>query len=146
MNTVSVNLGSRSYEILVAPGLISEAGPRIQAAGLKGRAAIITDSNVAPHYLEQVKPLSRSGFRTSHSPQLPAGEASKSMSDVEELSRELIQAGHDRSSLWSLLAAASWETLQDSSPPSFTAASPSSRSPPPSSRKSTHRCRRQRPA
>ena len=98
MNTVSVNLGSRSYEILVAPGLISEAGPRIQAAGLKGRAAIITDSNVAPHYLEKVKAsLSHSGYdATSHI--FPAGEGSKSMSEVEKLSRELIKARHDRSS------------------------------------------------
>ena len=46
MNKVSVDLGSRSYEILVAPGILSEVGPRISHAGLKGRAAIITDSNV----------------------------------------------------------------------------------------------------
>jgi len=43
MNTVHVNLGSRSYEILVAPGLLAESGSRIQAAGLTGMAAIITD-------------------------------------------------------------------------------------------------------
>lgn len=98
MNIVTVNLGSRSYEILVAPGLISEAGPRIQAAGLKGKASIITDSNVAPHYLEKVKAsLSDSGYdTTSHI--FPAGEGSKSMTEVEKLSRELIQAGHNRSS------------------------------------------------
>lgn len=98
MNIVSVNLGSRSYEILVAPGLLPEAGPRILAAGLKGRAAIITDSNVAPHYLEKVEAsLSESGYdATSHI--FPAGEGSKSMTQVEKLSRELIQAGHDRSS------------------------------------------------
>ena len=43
MNTVHVNLGSRSYEILVAPGLLAEAGSRIKAAGLTGMAAIITE-------------------------------------------------------------------------------------------------------
>lgn len=98
MNTVSVNLGSRSYEILVAPGLLAEAGPRIQAAGLTGMAAIITDSNVAPHFLGQVKTsLLNSGYNFS-SHIFPAGEGSKSMAQVEDLSRELIQAGHNRSS------------------------------------------------
>ncbi len=98
MNTVHVNLGSRSYDILVAPGLLSEAGPRILAAGLKGRAAIITDSNVAPHFLARVEAsLDESGYdATAHI--FPAGEGSKSMTEVEKLSRELIQAGHDRSS------------------------------------------------
>lgn len=98
MNKVSVNLGSRSYEILVAPGILSEAGLRINAAGLKGRAAIITDSNVGPHYLEQVSAsLKREGYDvTEHT--FAAGEASKSVTRTEELCREMIQQGHDRSS------------------------------------------------
>ncbi len=98
MNTVHVNLDSRSYEILVAPGLLAETGSRIQAAGLTGMAAIITDSNVAPHFLERIKTsLLEMGYNFS-SHIFPAGEASKSMTQVESLSRELIQAGHNRSS------------------------------------------------
>jgi 3-dehydroquinate synthase len=98
MNTVHVNLGSRSYEILVAPGLLAETGSRIQGAGLTGMAAIITDNNVAPHFLERVKTsLLEIGYNFS-SHIFPAGEASKSMAQVESLSRELIQAGHNRSS------------------------------------------------
>ncbi|MEN8737414.1 MAG: 3-dehydroquinate synthase [Akkermansiaceae bacterium] len=98
MNSVSVDLGSRSYEILVSPGLLAEVGPRITAADLNGRAAIITDTNVAPHYLEKViSSLKNEGFNvTSHI--FPAGEASKSMAQTEELCREMIQHGHDRSS------------------------------------------------
>jgi 3-dehydroquinate synthase len=98
MNTVHLDLGSRSYDILLEKGLLSQTGELIKNAGLKGKAAIITDSNVAPLYLEQVQAsLTASGFLTSsHIAQ--AGEASKSMTVVEELSRELIQAGHDRSS------------------------------------------------
>jgi len=98
MNTVSVNLGSRSYQILLAPGLLAEAGSRIKAAGLSGRAAIITDSHVAPLYLEQVETsLAEAGYETT-SHLFPAGEASKSMAQVDSLSRELIRSGHDRSS------------------------------------------------
>ncbi len=98
MNTLSVNLGSRSYDILLAPGLLTEAGPRIRAAGLKGRAAIITDENVAPHFLSRVQEsLRASGYHFS-SHLFPAGESSKSMTEVEKISRQLIQEGHDRSS------------------------------------------------
>lgn len=98
MNTVTVDLGSRSYQILVAPGLLSEAGPRITSAGLTGKAAIITDSNVAPHYLAKVcASLEHEGYTVS-SHTFEAGEASKSLTRSEELCREMIQAGHDRSS------------------------------------------------
>lgn len=98
MNTVSVNLGSRSYQILVAPGLLAEAGSRIAATGLTGRAAIITDDNVAPHFLAKIESsLATSGYHSS-SHIFPAGEASKSMNEAEKLSRQLMQAGHDRSS------------------------------------------------
>lgn len=98
MNSVHVSLGARSYEILVAPGILAEAGPRIQAAGLKGRAAIITDDNVAPHYLATVEAsLSRAGYETT-SHIFPAGEGSKSLTEVENLCRSLIQSGHERSS------------------------------------------------
>ena len=98
MNTLSVNLGSRSYNIHVSPGLLTEAGSCISTIGLRGRAAIISDDNVAPHFLPALQSsLTRSGFHfTSHI--FPAGEGSKSMQQVEELSRSLIQEGHDRSS------------------------------------------------
>ncbi|MDB4639798.1 3-dehydroquinate synthase, partial [Akkermansiaceae bacterium] len=76
MNSVHVDLGDRSYEILVEPGLLSQTGERILAAGLKGRAAIITDTNVAPHYLEKVEAsLADAGYETS-THVAEAGEAS----------------------------------------------------------------------
>lgn len=98
MNSVHVSLGARSYDILVNPGLLAETGARIRSTGLKGRAAIITDANVAPHYLAKVEEsMSAAGYATS-SHIFPAGEGSKSLAETEKLSRSLIQAGHDRSS------------------------------------------------
>lgn len=98
MNSVHVSLGDRSYDIFVSPGLLVEAGTRIQAAGLKGRAAIITDDNVAPHYLAKLEAvLDEAGYdSTSHV--FAAGEGSKSMTEAEKLCRSLIQEGHDRAS------------------------------------------------
>jgi 3-dehydroquinate synthase len=98
MNQVSVNLGPRSYRILVSPGLLAEAGERIKEEGLTGRAALITDSKVASHYLPALQDsLASAGFETS-SHVFPAGEAAKAMSQVEPLCRDLMSAGHDRSS------------------------------------------------
>ena len=98
MNSVHVNLGSRSYDILVGQGLLAESGSRIKAAGLNGRAALITDAKVAPHYLETLaSSLAEAGYETT-SHVFPAGEASKSLSQTEALCRGLIQGGHDRSS------------------------------------------------
>ena len=98
MASVHVNLGNRSYDVLCEYGLMQSAARRIQEAGLKGKAAIITDSNVDPIYSEQlVQQLQSSGYNTSVHV-VPAGEASKSLSNVELLNREMTQQGHDRSS------------------------------------------------
>ncbi len=98
MNTVHVNLAQRSYNILVAPDLLDEAGTRILEASLTGKAAVITDSNVAPHYLNRLLASLKSANITYSSHVFPAGEASKSLVAAESLCRELIQSGHNRSS------------------------------------------------
>lgn len=76
--TVRVDLGDRSYDILIGPGLIAAAGREI-ASRLKGRKiAVITDAHVAPLYLD--------GFMTALGAEgidavslvLPAGEKTKS--------------------------------------------------------------------
>jgi 3-dehydroquinate synthase len=98
MPTVAVSLNSRSYDVHVEDGLISRAGEMIKAAGLTGKAAIITDTNVALHYAEAIKQsLADAGFESSlHL--VPPGEASKSMENVERLCRSLIEHHHDRQS------------------------------------------------
>lgn len=98
MPTETVSLTHASYEIIVESGVLQRAGQQILIAGLTGRAAIISDDTVASLYLATLeKSLADAGYDTS-SHLFPAGEASKSMAQAEELSRSLIQAGHDRSS------------------------------------------------
>lgn len=98
MPTETVSLASAQYEILVESGSLQRLGQHVKIAGLKGKAALITDSNVGPLYLNTaVTSLTEAGYQvTTH--QFPAGEGSKSMSQADELCRSLIQAGHDRSS------------------------------------------------
>jgi len=76
LTTVQVK-ASRSYEVKIGRGLLATLGH--EAAGLvKGRsAAIVSDSNVAPLYLDRVKgSLEEAGFRICAFV-FPAGESSK---------------------------------------------------------------------
>ncbi|WP_162654765.1 3-dehydroquinate synthase [Lentilitoribacter sp. Alg239-R112] len=54
---VKVSLGNRSYDILIGRDLMKKAGQEITSRLPNARATIITDENVAEHYL---KPLSAS--------------------------------------------------------------------------------------
>ena len=100
MPSVHVDLAERAYNVLVAPGLLEQAGEALHKAGISGlRAAIISDDTVARfHAAALMKSLETAGFQpTLHT--VAAGEASKSMSQAETLCREMIRAGHDRKSL-----------------------------------------------
>ena len=76
MTTIQVK-ASRSYEVKIGRGLLSSLG-REAADLVRGRtAAIVSDSNVAPLYLNQVKTsLEEAGFRAC-SFVFDAGESSK---------------------------------------------------------------------
>ncbi|WP_312367870.1 3-dehydroquinate synthase [Ensifer sp.] len=75
---VRVDLGDRSYDILIGPGLIAAAGNEI-AARLKGRkVAVITDENVGPRYLEPLMASLKQKEIEAVTLVLPAGEKTKS--------------------------------------------------------------------
>ena len=100
MPSVHVDLADRAYNVLVEPGLLSQAGECLKTAGLSGlRAAIVSDETVARFHSDALmESLEAAGFRpTLHT--VTAGEASKSMGHVESICREMIRAGHDRKSV-----------------------------------------------
>lgn len=98
MHTVHVDLAERSYQVMVARGILKEAGQHITAVGLAGKCAVISDSKVAPlHAATLIDSLKNAGLSpTLHV--IPSGEASKSMTRANELCEELAAAGHDRKS------------------------------------------------
>lgn len=98
MPTVHVDLADRSYDILVEDGLLASIGELIQSVGLRGKCALVTDSNVGPLYAEQVMASLREKGISPSCHTFPAGEGSKSMTQASDLCSSLIQAGHDRSS------------------------------------------------
>lgn len=94
MPDIHVNLTGRSYEILVEDGLLDRVGELISNTGLTGKAAVITDTNVAPHYADRlISQISNASLHT-----VPAGEASKSMEQVANLCSQMNRTGHDRTS------------------------------------------------
>lgn len=98
MPTETVSLTSANYDILVESGSLQRLGQHVKIAGLTGKVAIITDSNVGPLYLATAQAsLQEAGYQVS-THLFPAGEGSKSMAQADELSRSLIQSNHDRSS------------------------------------------------
>ena len=98
VETVRVDLGARSYDVVVGEGLLPSAGELISGLELGKRCAIVTDSNVAPYYLSTVEASLRGVGIEADSIIVPAGEASKSMAVVEDVCRQMLRAGLDRKS------------------------------------------------
>ena len=98
MSKVYIDLGDRSYDVWCDYGILDTLGGKISALGLSKRCALITDSNVEKYFAKSVETALRAeGIEVSkHS--VKAGEAAKSMANVETICREMTQAGHGRKS------------------------------------------------
>jgi len=99
MIEVSVPLSERGYVVQVGSGLLAGAGAVVRAVLPGTRAvAVVTDATVGPLYAETVAgSLRAAGFEPSVIT-VPAGEPSKSMTQAEDVCRQMIRAGLDRSS------------------------------------------------
>ena len=73
------------YDVTIGPGLLAECGRRLREVLPLCRMAVVTDSNVAPLYLEKVKAsLSEAGYRVSACV-FPAGEESKNFHTLSNI-------------------------------------------------------------
>ena len=88
---------SPGYDVRVSSAMGS-LGKALRMAGLSGPLALVTDQNVAEHYLSRAeKSLKAEGYST-RAIVIPAGEASKTMSTVSNLWQEFLAAGLERKS------------------------------------------------
>jgi 3-dehydroquinate synthase len=95
-NVVHVDLGERSYRIVVGEEVLSEVGARMREVLPAPRVVIITDTNVAPLYLEPLQAsLDAAGIRHAHVI-LPAGEHTKRFSQLESLAERVLDEGIER--------------------------------------------------
>lgn len=73
------------YDVTIGPGLLKECGPRLREVVPLCHMAVITDSTVAPLYLETVKSsLEGAGFQVS-AYIFPAGEGSKNFTTLSQI-------------------------------------------------------------
>jgi len=99
MSGVRVDLGPRSYDVLVGQDLIASIGRHVTSRLDSCRAAIVTDRNVARHYLEPVgASLAGEGIETTDIILAP-GESSKSFAVLESVVGELLRSRLERGDL-----------------------------------------------
>lgn len=84
MKTININ-ASKEYDVIIGEGILSSLGERCASLLGKSRAVIVTDSNVAPLWLDKAKAsLENAGIDTLEFI-FPAGEESKSKETLFEL-------------------------------------------------------------
>lgn len=99
MNTVTVDLGQRSYDILIEEHLLDKAGSCIAGLRPPGATAIVTNTTVAPLYAARLATaLTHAGF-TAAIIELPDGEQFKTHDQLQRLYSGILAAGLDRQSL-----------------------------------------------
>ncbi len=96
--TCRVELGPRSYDIVIGHGIMPETGERIRKLLAPSRVAIIADHNVDPIYGDEAQEsLTGAGFETARIT-FPAGEAAKCFTRLERILEKLASAKLDRKS------------------------------------------------
>lgn len=82
---VRVELGDRAYDIIVGAGMMEGLGEAVRARFGQRRAFIVTDEQVAQHWLEPARQgLEAEGMDPRHFV-LPTGESTKSFGQLERL-------------------------------------------------------------
>jgi 3-dehydroquinate synthase len=88
--SVRVGLGDRSYDIVVGSGLLTTSSNALGKAVNAKRCAIVTDANVAALHLKPFQALLAKQGVSAEAIILPAGEETKSFSQLESLCGKLL--------------------------------------------------------
>jgi len=98
MRTVRVELGERSYDILIGDGLLGNAGPWLRELGLRGTGIVVSDTTVGKLYGHRViSSLMDAGFKAALYT-MPAGEEHKNLDEARKIYEEMIRLGLERGS------------------------------------------------
>ena len=99
MESITVDLGQRSYPIGIGSGVLTNLGSLLSERGLTTRrVAVVTDSNVAPYYREPlVTGLSEAGYEPWVIV-LPPGEQHKDLATLSLVYDKLIEGRIERRS------------------------------------------------
>ncbi|MBA4747406.1 MAG: 3-dehydroquinate synthase [Sphingopyxis sp.] len=97
MPTVTVALGARSYDVVIASGVVKETGARIAPLLKRPWVPVVTDATVAALHLPALQ-TSLDAANIAHDILvLDAGEATKSWAGLAQLTEWLVARGIERS-------------------------------------------------
>jgi 3-dehydroquinate synthase len=99
MQRLSIDLGERSYEILIGPGLRKRAGEFLKAVLNPSRIVIITHPSINSLYGEEVARNFVDQGWTTDIIEVPEGESSKNLGQAEKLYDRLLEFNCDRKSV-----------------------------------------------
>jgi 3-dehydroquinate synthase len=98
MQTLTVNLGDRSYPICVGSGILDAAGELLKQAGIRGKIAVITNPTVAQLYLDPIhEALTNAEFQVTPI-LLPDGEEHKNLKSLANIYDRMISERFERKS------------------------------------------------
>ena len=98
-NKLRINLKENSYDIIIEHGLLLELGTLISRKFGKPKTFIVTDSNIAVHWLKQtIESLSAQGMSPKVL-EVPVGESTKSFINLEKIIDQLLESKVDRDSV-----------------------------------------------
>lgn len=99
MQRLAIDLGERSYEILIGLGLRKQVGEFLKAVFRPSRVVIITHPSINSTYGEEVIANCLDQGWTTDIIEVPEGEVSKSLGQVEKLYDRLLELNCDRKSV-----------------------------------------------
>lgn len=96
MKNISINLGKRSYQIVIGQGLLAQVGALISGLKIGRKALLVTNPKVGKIYGQQVTDsLAQVGIEVIRE-EVPDGEQYKSLQSAEMLYDRAFTAGLDR--------------------------------------------------
>ncbi len=96
MSVLKINLGDRSYPIIIKSGCLNEIGDDLQEKKIGNRYAVIADNHVAALYGDAFMAMLKSSDITAELFTFPRGEVSKSLKTIGDLAGNLARFGFDR--------------------------------------------------
>jgi 3-dehydroquinate synthase len=96
VDTIAVELAGRSYNIHIGIGLLESAADYIAPLLARPVTAIVTDDQVAPHFLDALQKNLEDAGISSTAIVLAAGEKTKSFSQLENVLAQLFEARIER--------------------------------------------------
>jgi 3-dehydroquinate synthase len=99
VDRLRVALGDRAYDIVVGPRLIATAGGEILALMRRRHAVVVTDENVAGHWLAPLRDSLADAGIAQHVVVLPPGEETKDLGHFGRLADDILACGIERGSM-----------------------------------------------